>query len=111
MEKDTKAGKRTDTGAVPKTTKKQAMVKSAANSNQSTPKTTRKVAPMQEDRKATPMQEDLLKKFLDETTNLSHKIDRTINAWENSNGKASLGKRTSVNLERMREVLQDQGMR
>ena len=107
LEKDTKAGKRTDTGAVPKTTKKQAMVKSAANSNQSTPKTTRKAAPMQEDRKATPMQEDLLRKFLDETTVLSQKVDKTIDTWENSNGKANIGKKTAASLERLREILED----
>ena len=62
LEKDTKAGKKTDGGAVPKATKKQTIAKLAANSNQSTPRTSRK---------ATPMQEDLLKKFLEEKTNLS----------------------------------------
>ena len=98
LEKDTKAGKKTDSGAVPKATKKQTIAKSAANSNQSTPKTSRK---------ATPMQEDLLKKFLDETTNLSRKVDKTIDTWENSNGKASIGKKTAASLERLREVLKD----
>jgi hypothetical protein len=98
VEKDKKVGKKAGTGTVPKTAKKLLIAKSATNSNQSTPTTSRK---------ATPIQDDILKRFLDETTNLSHKIDRTIGAWENSDGKASLGKRTSVNLERMREVLQD----
>ena len=98
LEKDTKMGKKTDGGAIPKATKKQTITKSAANSNQSTPKTSRK---------ATPMQEDLLKKFLDETTNLSRKIDKTIDIWETSNGKASIGKKTAANLERLREILED----
>ena len=98
LEKDTKIGKKTDSGAIPKATKKQTVTKSAANSNQSTPKTSRK---------ATPMQEDLLKKFLDETTNLSRKIDKTIDIWETSNGKASIGKKTAANLERLREILED----
>ena len=98
VEKDKKVNKKQGTRAVPKTTKKQPITKSAPNSNQSTPTTSRR---------ATPIQDDILKKFLDETTNLSHKIDRTIDTWETSDGKASLGKRTSVNLERIREVLQD----
>ena len=98
LEKDKKVGKKTDTGAVSKTVKKQPIAKSATNSNQSTPKTSRK---------ATPVQDEILKKFLDETTNLSRKIDKAIEAWESSDGKASIGKKTSINLERMREVLQD----
>ena len=71
LEKDRKVGKKTDNGAISKTVKKQPTAKSATNSNQSTPTTSRK---------ATPVQDDILKKFLDETTNLSHKIDRTIDA-------------------------------
>ena len=98
IEKDKKVSKKTDTGAISKTVKKQPIAKSATNSNQSTPTTSRK---------ATPVQDDILKKFLDETTNLSQKIDRTIDAWESSDGRASISKRTSINLERMREVLQD----
>ena len=93
VEKDRKVNKKTGAGAIPKTVKKQPMAKSAPNSNQSTPTTSRR---------ATLMQDDILKKFLDETTNLSQKIDRTIEAWEASDGRASLGKRTAASLERMR---------
>ena len=56
------------------------------------------------------MQEDLLKKFLEETTNLSRKVDKAIDAWENSNGKANIGKKTAANLERLREILRDRLM-
>ena len=98
LEKDKKIGKKADGGAIPKATKKQTITKSATNSNQSTPTTSRK---------ATPMEDDILKKFLDETSNLSHKIDKAIDTWETSNSKASIGKKTSANLERMREVLED----
>ena len=44
--KDKKTGKKTDGGAIPKTIKKQTATRSAANSNQSTPKTSRKATPM-----------------------------------------------------------------
>ena len=101
IEKDKTAGKKANGGAIPKTTKKQATAKSAANSNQSTPTTSRK---------ATPMQEDLLKKFLEETTNLSRKVDKTIDTWDNSNGKANIGKKTAATLERLREILRDRLM-
>ena len=53
------------------------------------------------------MQEDLLKKFLDETTNLVQKVDKTIDTWDNSNGKANIGKKTAASLERLREILRD----
>ena len=53
------------------------------------------------------MQEDLLKKFLDETTNLSRKVDKTIDTWENSNGKTNVSKKTAASLERLREILKD----
>ena len=98
VEKDKKVTKKTGAGAIPKTTKKQPAAKSAPNSNQSTPTTSRRV---------TLMQDDILKKFLDETTNLSQKIERTIEAWEASDGRASLGKRTAASLERMRGEMQD----
>ena len=42
LEKHKKGGKKADTGAVPKTVKKQPIAKSATNSNQSTPTTSRK---------------------------------------------------------------------
>ena len=98
VEKDKKVNKKTGAGTIPKTAKKQPVAKSAPNSNQSTPTTSRR---------ATLMQDDILKKFLDETTNLSQKIDRTIEAWEASDGRASLGKRTAASLERMRGDLRD----
>ena len=101
VEKDRKVNKKTGAGAIPKTVKKQPMAKSAPNSNQSTPTTSRR---------ATLMQDDILKKFLDETTNLSQKIDRTIEAWEASDGRASLGKRTAASLERMRGDLTPLGI-
>ena len=53
------------------------------------------------------MQDDILKKFLDDTTNLSQKIDRTIEAWEASDGRVSLAKRTAMSLEPMHGDLQD----
>ena len=37
---------------------------------------------------------------------MSHKVDRAITTWEAS-GSASLGKKTALNLELMREVIQD----
>ena len=80
VEKDKRVNKKT--GAISKTAKKQPIAKSAPNSNQSTPTTSRR---------ASSMQDDILKKFLDETTNLSQKIDRTI-----ERGKPAIAERVSL---------------
>ena len=99
VEKDKKPNKKNCNGAIPKTTKKSVPApKSAPNSNQSTPKTARK---------GTLIQDNLLVQFVNEATDLSHRVDRTITAWEARDGRASLRKKTATSLERMRGDLQD----
>jgi hypothetical protein len=51
---------------------------------------------------------DLLKEFVDEAKDLSKKVDRTITEWKDGdNDWVQLGKKTSANLELLREALMD----
>ena len=100
VNQDKKTNKKGNNGTIPKVPRKPVPApKSAPNSNHSTPKTTRK---------GTLIQNDILHKFVDEAIDLSQRVDQTITAWKTSNNNGvNLGKKTSANLELLRENLQD----
>ena len=97
-------------GTIPRAVKKPVPKPSSApTSNHSTPKKARK-GPRTQTHNTNPntLQDDLLKEFVNEAKDLSKKVDRTVTEWKDGNNDGvHLGKKTSANLELLREALID----